>query len=230
MSQQRIVVAIDGPAGAGKSTIARSVAAKLGFVYIDTGAMYRAVALWALRAGIDEADIHKMEQLAREAEITFEAGSRSVFLNGEDVTDAIRTPEVSSAASKVSAIAGVRRVLVEKQREMAASGSVVMEGRDIGSVVFPDARVKIFLDAPSTERVQRRNRELLQKGVELDTNGSARALEERDQRDRTRTEAPLVQAPDAIYIDSGGLSIEQVEEHVLRIVRERTANGKEYSR
>src|SRR4028118_929734 len=111
MSQQRIVVAIDGPAGAGKSTIARSVAEKLGFVHIDTGAMYRAVALWALQAGIDEADTHKMEQLAREANITFEAGSRRVFLNGEDVTDAIRTPEVSSAASKVSAIAGVRRVL-----------------------------------------------------------------------------------------------------------------------
>ena len=120
MSQQRIVVAIDGPAGAGKSTIARSVAARLGFVYIDTGAMYRAVALWALRAGIDEAETHKIEQLAREAEITFEPGTRSVFLNGEDVTEAIRIPEVSSAASKVSAIAGVRRVLVEKQREMAS--------------------------------------------------------------------------------------------------------------
>ncbi|HYP05976.1 MAG TPA: (d)CMP kinase [Bryobacteraceae bacterium] len=230
MSQQRIVVAIDGPAGAGKSTVARSVAAKLGFIYIDTGAMYRAVALWALRANIDEADTHKMEQLAREAEITFEPGSNSVFLNGEDVTAQIRTADVSAAASKVSAIAGVRRVLVEKQREMAASGSVVMEGRDIGSVVFPDARVKIFLDAPPSERVDRRSRELAQRGVALDPEVAARAIEERDQRDRTRAEAPLVQAPDAVYVDSGGLSVEQVEEHVLRIVRERTANGKEYSR
>jgi CMP/dCMP kinase len=230
MSQQRIVVAIDGPAGAGKSTIARSVAARLGFVYIDTGAMYRAVALWALRAGINEAETHKMEQLAREAEITFEPGTRSVFLNGEDVTEAIRTPEVSSAASKVSAIGGVRRVLVDKQREMASVGSVVMEGRDIGSVVFPDARVKIFLDAPHRDRADRRNRELVERGVPVDSDGAARAIEERDQRDRTRVEAPLVQAPDAIYIDSGGLTIEQVEEYVLKIVRERTANGKEYSR
>jgi cytidylate kinase len=230
MSQQRIVVAIDGPAGAGKSTIARSVAEKLGFVYIDTGAMYRAVALWALRAGIDEADTHKVEQLAREANITFEAGSRRVFLNGEDVTDAIRTPEVSSAASKVSAISGVRRVLVDKQRDMGSVGSVVMEGRDIGSVVFPDARVKIFLDAPSRDRAERRSRELLHRGVEVDADGSARAIQERDERDRTRAEAPLVQAPDAVYIDSGGLSIEQVEAYVLKIVRERTANGKEYSR
>jgi cytidylate kinase len=192
--------------------------------------MYRAVALWALRAGIDEADTHKMEQLAREAEISFEPGSRAVFLNGEDVTDAIRTPDVSSAASKVSAIPGVRRVLVDKQREMGSVGSVVMEGRDIGSVVFPDARVKIFLDAPSKDRAERRHRELKDRGVEADPDGGARALQERDHRDRTRAEAPLVQAPDAIYIDSGGLTIEQVEEFVLRIVRERTANGKEYSR
>jgi CMP/dCMP kinase len=230
MSHQRIVVAIDGPAGAGKSTIARAVAEKLGFVYIDTGAMYRAVALWALRAGIDESDTHKVEQLAREAEIAFEAGARSVYLNGEDVTEAIRTPEVSAAASKVSAIAGVRRVLVEKQRELAATGSVVMEGRDIGSVVFPDARVKIFLDAPAPERVQRRNRELTNRGVQLDPNRAAQAIEERDLRDRTRAEAPLVQAPDAVYIDSGGLTIEEVQEQVLKVVRERTANGKEYSR
>jgi CMP/dCMP kinase len=130
----------------------------------------------------------------------------------------------------VSAIAGVRRALVSKQRELGAEGSVVMEGRDIGSVVFPDARVKIFLDAPSTERVARRNRDLAGRGIQVDPQGVARDLEERDHRDRTRTEAPLVQAPDAIYVDSGGLTVEQVEEQVLKIVRERTANGKEYSR
>lgn len=230
MSQQRIVVAIDGPAGAGKSTIAKSVAAKLGFVYIDTGAMYRAVALWAARAGIAESDIHKIEQLALEADISFEAGTQHVFLNGEDVTQAIREPLISAAASKVSAISGVRRAMVEKQREMASTCSVVMEGRDIGSVVFPDARVKIFLDAPAPERVDRRNRELHTRGLAVDPNGTARDIAERDHRDRTRTEAPLVQAPDAIYLDSGGLTVEQVEEQVLKIVRERTANGKEYSR
>jgi cytidylate kinase len=224
MSQQRIVVAIDGPAGAGKSTIAKSVAEKLGFVYIDTGAMYRAVALWALRAGIPHTDVHKLEQLALQAEITFSAGSQAVFLNGEDVTDAIREPEVSAAASKVSAISGVRRALVEKQREMGSMGSVVMEGRDIGSVVFPDARVKIFLDAPARERVERRKLELHGRGAPEED------IHERDHRDRTRAEAPLVQAPDAVYLNSGGLSIEEVEQQVLKIVRERTANGKEYSR
>jgi CMP/dCMP kinase len=224
MSQQRIVVAIDGPAGAGKSTIAKAIAAKLGFVHIDTGAMYRAVALWALRAGIAETDVHKMEQLALQADITFAAGSQRVFLNGEDVTEAIRQPEVSAAASKVSAISGVRRALVDKQREMGAIGSVVMEGRDIGSVVFPDARVKIFLDAPARDRVERRKLELSGRGAVVED------ISERDHRDRTRKEAPLVQAPDAIYLDSGGLTIEEVEEQVLRIVRERTANGKEYSR
>ena len=137
MSQQRIVVAIDGPSGAGKSTIAKSVAARLGFVYIDSGAMYRAIALWALQAGISETDVHKIEQLAIEADITFEAGNQTVYLNGEDVTQAIRDPHVSAGASKVSAIAGVRWALVEKQRDIASNGSVVMEGRDMGSVVFP---------------------------------------------------------------------------------------------
>ena len=120
--------------------------------------------------------------------------------------------------------------MVSKQRELAANGSVVMEGRDIGSVVFPDARVKIFLDAPSSERVARRKREMESRGIDVDVDGTARDLAERDHRDRTRTEAPLVQAPDAVYVDSGGLTIEQVEEQVLKIVRERTANGKEYSR
>ena len=229
-SNQRMVIAIDGPAGAGKSTIAKGIAAKLGFVYIDTGAMYRAVALWAIRAGIVDTDFHKVEQLAVQAEISFQAGTRRVILNGEDVTEAIRTPEVSAAASRVSAISGVRRAMVEKQRAMAAKNSVVMEGRDIGSVVFPDARVKIFLDAPASERVSRRNRELQGRGVAVDEDGTAREINERDQRDRTRAEAPLVQAPDAVYLDSGGLTVDEVEQEVLRIVRERTANGKEYSR
>ncbi|MDE3198976.1 MAG: (d)CMP kinase, partial [Acidobacteriota bacterium] len=149
------VIAIDGPAGAGKSTIARRLAGRLGYTYIDSGAMYRAVALWALRQNIDLNDAHRLDQLARAAEIELLPG-RNVRLNGEDVSSAIRTPEVSAAASRVAAIGAVRIALVVKQRKMADTVSVVMEGRDIGTVVFPDARVKIFLDADPAERVRRR--------------------------------------------------------------------------
>jgi cytidylate kinase len=227
---KRIVVAIDGPAGAGKSTIARGLADKLGFVYIDTGAMYRAVALWAIRRNISDSDMHRLEQLALEAEISFEAGSKAVFLNGEDVTEAIRTPEVSKAASKVSAVPAVRRALVEKQREMAAETSVVMEGRDIGTVVFPAAQVKIFLDADSSVRTTRRVKQLERNGSRVVAEETEREIAERDKRDRTRAESPLMQAPDAIYVDTTGLTIEQVEESILKIIRERTANGKEYAR
>ncbi|HYP14322.1 MAG TPA: (d)CMP kinase [Bryobacteraceae bacterium] len=229
MPRHRIVIAIDGPAGAGKSTIARSISAKLGFVHIDSGAMYRAVALWALRAGVALDDMHRLEQLAREASISFPAGGDQVFLNGEDVTSAIRGPEVSAAASKVSAVGAVRRALVEKQREMGELSNVVMEGRDIGSVVFPEARVKIYLDAKPITRAERRTRELLAKGQAADAASTATAMQERDHRDRTRAEAPLVQAPDAVYVDSDGLSLEEVEAAILKIVRERTTNGKEYS-
>ncbi len=227
---KRIIVAIDGPGGAGKSTIARAVADKLGFVYIDTGAMYRAVALWALRMGISDSDMHRLEQLANEAFIDFEAGTSRVLLNGEDVSEAIRTPEVSAAASKVSAIPAVRRALVEKQRTMAASNSVVMEGRDIGSVVFPDAQVKVFLDADPSIRAERRVLEMEGKGEAVTTGDTARELAERDRRDRTRAESPLVQAPDAMYLDSTSLSIDEVEEAVLKLVRAKVTNGKEFAR
>ena len=220
---KRIIIAIDGPAGAGKSTIARRVAAKLGFIYIDTGAMYRAVALWALRAGIALDDLHRLGALAEASEIRFEAGAQSVLLNGEDVTAAIRAPEVSAAASKISAAGVVRRVLVGKQREMAAESSVVMEGRDIGTVVFPEAQVKIFLDADTSVRAGRR---ALETGA--DPEAVEREIRERDARDRDRAEAPMSQAPDAVYLDSGGLSLEDVEQVILKIVRERTSNGKGY--
>jgi cytidylate kinase len=228
--QKRIVVAIDGPAAAGKSTIARSLADRLGFVYINTGAMYRAVALWALRTGVADSDMHRMEQLATEAEITFAAGSRSILLNGEDVTDAIRAPEVAAFASKISTIPAVRRALVQKQRQMGAEISVVMEGRDIGSVVFPDAQVKVFLDAAPVVRAGRRVLEFRSAGEAISAEDTEREMAERDQRDRTRAEAPLVQSPDAVYVDTSGLTVEQVEEAVLKLVRDRTANGKEYSR
>lgn len=224
---KRIVVAIDGPAGAGKSTVARRIASRLGFLYIDSGAMYRAVGLWALRCGIGLDDAHRLEQLAREVRIELMPEDGRVILNGEDVTEAIRTPEVSQAASKVSAVPGVRRAMVAEQRRMAQTSSVVMEGRDIGTVVFPDADVKIFLDADPAERTRRRLAEARARGDELDAERMAQEIAERDKRDRTRNTAPLMQAPDAIYLDSTGLTIEQVEESVLRIIRERTSNGKE---
>jgi cytidylate kinase len=227
---KHIVVAIDGPAGAGKSTIAKAVAERLGFVYIDTGAMYRAVALWAYEAGVTADDAHKLEQLAREAAIVFEPGTPRVYLNGTEVTEQIRTPEVSALASKVSAVPAVRRVLVDKQRELGTGASVVMEGRDIGTVVFPDAQVKIFLDAPASVRAGRRVLQLETAGRSADMDSTAREITERDARDRTRAEAPLVQAPDAVYIDSDGLSVPEVVEAVLKVVRDRTTNGKEYSR
>jgi len=223
---KRVVVAIDGPAGAGKSTIARRLAGRLGFTYIDTGAMYRAVALWAVRQNLDPSDAHRMEPLARAAEIELEPGR--IRLNGEDVTDAIRTPEISDGASRVSAIPGVRRAMVDLQRAIGRRSSVVMEGRDIGTVVFPDATVKIFLDASPAERVRRRLAEVRARGGEIGEEELARQMRERDQRDSTRGDSPLAQAPDAVYVDSSGLGIDEVEEAILRIVRERVSNGKEY--
>lgn len=220
-----LIIAIDGPAGAGKSTIARSLASRLGFTYIDTGAMYRAVALWALRAGIDLEDLHRLEQLALAARIEFTA-DRTVQLNGEDVTAAIREPRVSEAASKVSQAPGVRRALREEQRRIGAAGSVVMEGRDIGTVVFPDAQVKVYLDADPGVRAGRRAAEL--GATESGRDQIASEIAQRDQRDRTRAEAPLTQAPDAEYLDTSRLSPAEVEEAILKLVRERTSNGKEH--
>ncbi|MDH4180019.1 MAG: (d)CMP kinase [Armatimonadota bacterium] len=220
---QPVVVAIDGPAGAGKSTIARRVAARLGFVYIDSGAMYRAVALWALRGNVNLEDAARLEQMAQAARIDFAPGGSTVFLNGENVSDAIRTPEVSQAASKVSALPGVRRALVEKQRQMGATQSVVMEGRDIGSVVFRNADVKIFLDADPAARAQRRALELEEKGETASPEDVARELAERDRRDSTRATAPLVQAPGAVRLDTTRLSIEEVEQVILGIISQHRA-------
>jgi cytidylate kinase len=201
---KRVVVAIDGPAGAGKSTIARRVAARLGFVYIDSGAMYRAVALKALRLGI-----------------ALEPGASRVLLDGEDVSAAIRAPEISPAASKVSVFSGVRRALVEKQRQMGVTQSVVMEGRDIGSVVFPDAEVKIYLDADPAVRARRRVLEMAEKGQHLDAAEVEREIRERDHRDSTRADSPLVRAPGAVPVDTTAMSPDEVEQAILEIVQGR---------
>jgi len=216
-----LIIAIDGPGGSGKSTVARSVARRLGFTYIDSGAMYRAVALWALRLGMDLDDLHRLEQLAKEARI--ELPDDRVVLNGEDVTAEIRAPKVSDAASRVAAQPGVRRAMREEQRRIGSEGPSVMEGRDIGTVVFPDAKVKIFLDAQPDARAQRRASEL---GAAVED--VARDLDARDQRDRSRAEAPLTQAPDAEYLDTTHLTLTQVEEAVLKLVRDRTSNGKDH--
>lgn len=215
-----MIVAIDGPAGAGKSTIARSLADRLGITYIDTGAMYRAVALWAIEANIDLDDPFRLEQLAKQARVELAPGNQ-VLLNGEDVTAKIREPRVSDAASKVAAVPGVRRAMRDEQRRIGTGQSLVMEGRDIGTVVFPDARVKIYLDAHPEARAQRRADE-----IGADVEEIAREMMERDTRDRTRAEAPLTQAPDAEYVDSTGLTLEQVEDAILKIIRARTSNGK----
>ncbi len=216
-----MIVAIDGPAGAGKSTIARRVAARLGAVYIDTGAMYRAVAVRALRANANLADAAALEALASASEIRFEPGNSRVLLNGEDVTEAIRKPEISAAASKASAVPAVRRVLVGMQRRMGSSGSVVMEGRDIGTVVFPNAEVKVFLDADPEVRAARRIRELEEKGQAPPAAEVAREIQERDHRDSTRADSPLVCAADAVRIDTTALSLDQVESAILEIVHQR---------
>lgn len=230
MNSKRIIVAIDGPAGAGKSTIARRIADRLGFVYINTGAMYRAVALWALRNGTALDDMHRLERLSREAKIEFGLGDGSIVLNGEDVTPFLYTTEVTEAASRVSAVPGVRRALLPLQRAIAQKASVVMEGRDIGTVVFPEAQVKVFLDAHPEERTRRRARELNNDGNGSALSKVAAGMEERDTRDRTRPESPLMQAPDAILLDTTSLTIDEVEERILQLVRSRTSNGKEVHR
>jgi cytidylate kinase len=212
-----VVVAIDGPAGAGKSTIARRLASRLGFTYIDSGAMYRAVALWAIRQNADTADMHRMEQLALAADIELQPEGSRVLLNGEDVTAAIRSVEVGKQASVVAAIPSVRRALVEMQRALGARTSVIMEGRDIGTVVFPDAQVKVYLTAEDAERASRRSKEML----DLRYDQVAADIARRDHADSTRATSPLAAATDAVHLDTTGRDVEAVIDAVLALVAER---------
>ena len=219
-----LIIAIDGPVGSGKSTLARRVAEMMGYVYIDTGAMYRAVALKALRRGIeiDPQNAEALEALAGETRIDLRAqdGGQRVFLDGEDVTGAIRTPDVAQAASKVAVIPGVRHVLVAEQRRAGQQGGVVMEGRDIGSVVFPDAELKIFLTASPEVRAERRWREHREKGEAIDLARTLEEIRERDRRDQERETSPLVRAADAVVVDSTAMEAEEVARLVVMLAKE----------
>jgi len=220
---RRLAVAIDGPVGSGKSTVARMVASQLGYTHIDTGALYRAIALLATRRGVPYADHEALGRLARDAQLEFRRvdGCQRIFLNGEDVEDDIRTPDMSQGASIVSAVTQVREALLDRQRQMADAGGVVMEGRDIGTVVLPNADVKVFLTASSEERARRRALELQQRGNPVSYEDVLAELLLRDERDSQRKVAPLKPAADAVTIDTTGLTLGQVVDAVLSLVQER---------
>ena len=217
-------IAIDGPAGAGKSTIARRVAKELSFIYVDTGAMYRAMALYLLRKGVSRDDTEQIGNICQDAEISIEYqnGEQIVLLNGEDVNSYLRTEEVGNMASVSSAVPRVREKLLSLQRKLAKDMSVVMDGRDIGTTILPDADVKIYLTASSLTRAKRRYLELQEKGTVCNLDEIQKDIEERDQRDMNREISPLRQAEDAVLVDSSDLTIQQVVDRILQIFRSKT--------
>ena len=217
---RKITVAIDGPAGAGKSTVAKEVARALGYALVDTGAIYRAVALLASRQSVAWDDDVGLERVAKHLAIDFQLvdGVNRVLVDGEDVTDAIRSQEISRGASLVSARPVVRAGLLELQRRLAGRGGAVLEGRDIGTVVCPDAPVKFFLDASPEERARRRHEELVARGEQPNFEEVLRDMVERDRQDRQRTVAPLKAAPDAVHLDSTKLPVDEVISEIVRAV------------
>ena len=219
MKKQAITIAIDGPAAAGKSTVAKRLAEKLAIVYIDTGAMYRAITLAAIRKDVDMEDESALKDLLQETEISLEqsADGQLVFLNDENVTDAVRTEEVTNKVSIVAKHALVREEMVERQKKLAAEKSIVMDGRDIGTHVLPNATVKLFLIASVEERAERRHAENVRKGFPSDLAQLKKEIEERDKRDMNRSVAPLVKAADAIEIDTTSLTIDEVVNKMLAI-------------
>lgn len=216
-------IAVDGPAGAGKSTIARAVAAQMNLVYVDTGAMYRAIALFVLREKVDPADVSAVEEICQRADVTirYENGVQVVYLNGEDVNAYLRTEEVSRTASVTSAQPAVRRKLLELQQKLASEQDCIMDGRDIGTVVLPRADVKIYLTASSQVRAARRCGELEGRGEDFDYEKVKKDIEERDYRDMHRETSPLKQAPDAVLVDTSDMTIDQVISSIIRICREK---------
>ena len=220
---KRWVIAIDGPSGAGKSTVAKLLADQLGYVVLDTGAMYRAVAFRAKQRGLCLEDEERLSQLASSLQVTFltRNGELRVLCDGEDITEAIRSPDMSSLASDISKREGVRSALVRLQREMGRGGGVILEGRDIGTVVFPDADVKFYLDANAEERARRRTQELISKGIKVTFQDTLEDVIRRDRNDMTRAISPLRKAKDAVVIDSTHLSVEDVVEKMIQVIRQR---------
>ena len=216
-------IAIDGPAGAGKSTIAKEVSRRLGFIYVDTGAMYRTMALYVLRSGIDSKDAKKVEEACAAVDVSlrYEDGAQQVLLNGENVTGLIRTEEVGNTASVISVYAPVRAKLVQLQQALAARENVIMDGRDIGTCVLPDAPLKIYLTASVQVRAMRRFKELTEKQVTCDLAQIERDIEERDERDMNREQSPLRQAEDAVFVDGSQMTVEEVIGTILSLAAQR---------
>jgi cytidylate kinase len=221
---KKLVIAIDGPSGSGKSTVGKTVARSLGYIYIDSGAVYRAVGLKALMTNTPLSDGRSIAQLARESKITLQGDSDhlQIFLDDQEVTQEIRRPDSSHASSVIATIAEVREVVVQKLREMARAGGVVMDGRDIGTKVFPDAQLKVFLDASILVRASRRLEEERRRGRDTNIEQIKKELEERDRRDRERAATPLIKAADAIYMDTSSLGLDRVVNEVLAIAKSRS--------
>jgi len=221
----RLIIAIDGPSGAGKSTVARRLASELGYLYMDTGAMYRAVALNVLELRIDPTDEKELRKILEDMRVKLieEDSGLRLLLNGRDVTEEIRTPEMSLMASKISELQAVREKMVGIQRDMASQGGLVAEGRDIGTVVFPRAEVKIYLDASEPERARRRFRELLARGKQVTMEETLTEMHERDRRDQERTLSPLRKAEDAMVIDSTSFGVDVVVDRIINEVKNKMA-------
>ncbi|MFB9769508.1 (d)CMP kinase [Lactiplantibacillus modestisalitolerans] len=225
MAKQALQVAIDGPASAGKSTVAKLVAKQFGYIYVDTGAMYRAVTYWSMQHNVELTDEAAVTAAMQSLKITFKPGDpdQLVFANQEDITTAIRQPDVTNNVSTIAALPRVREILTEHQRTMADAGGIVMDGRDIGTTVLPHAEVKIFLVASAAERAKRRYAENIQKGIETPLAQLQAEIELRDHKDSTRKVSPLTQAPDAILVDTTPLSIDEVVATIAEIIKKQSS-------